>query len=220
MESERFVPHVNFNDLKDMTTAKVAEYLLGTKVLEARGETDGERDEKKDLSKVTKGDILERIVEMVAREHYAATDVRVVGAHSTVSDGPGDGGRDVVVTKAKEQIFYIIDCKAYRTGENVTAKHVRSIMGALMTTEGNMKGKGVVITTSSFTPEARKARDKFNKLWDDKMHYSVQLWGEGKDDDRSLKDVIEGLIGHSSARDWLCAVLEHLETHQLLRWIQ
>ena len=208
---DRFVPHVEYKDYIGIERGGVAGFLLGSKVLEAHGVTDGKKDEKKDLATVTKGGILERIVEMVARNHFnvAKEVIEVVG-------GPGDGGRDIVIrTKSK---IHIIDCKAYKEGNNVSSKDVRSIMGALLSHEDTYEhGEGFVVTTSGFTEEAVKAKRMFNTMCQHKMNRSIALWGEGGGCDNSLKDAIYRAIGQGSALDWLHEVLKHLENHELLR---
>ena len=193
---DRFVPHVEYKDFIRIERGGVAGFL-GSKVLEAHGVTDGKKDEKKDLATVTKGDILERIVEMVARNHFnvAKEVIEVVG-------GPGDGGRDIVIrTKSK---IHIIDCKAYKEGNNVSSKDVRSIMGALLSHDDNYDiGEGIVVTTSGFSEEALKAKKRFNTICMRKIKRSIALWGEADGCDDSLKDVTYRAIGQGLALAWL-----------------
>jgi len=79
-----------------------------------------------------KGDLLEHICSKVLPTSAAVSDEKVVlvGAHISGGGGCGDGGKDLIVWK--EGRPWVIDCKAYMDGNNVTAKDVRSVMGALM----------------------------------------------------------------------------------------
>jgi restriction system protein len=71
--------------------------------------------------------------------------------------GSGDGGMDGVIHQdplGLERVY--IQAKRYKDGNNVGANDVRGFVGALNIHRAN---KGVFVTASQFTPEARKAAD-------------------------------------------------------------
>ena len=160
------------------------------------------------LATTTKGDILEHIVKWVARSYYTVTDsaVKVEGAHAT--NGIGDGGKDVVVNREINRGGDVIDCKAYEPANPVTAKDVRSIMGALCCHKSARSG--IVATTSHFTRAAEEAKVTFNSLNKPKHSMEIELW-----DGDLLCDKVKQAAEESPA-SWISKVLIDLQSEDLL----
>lgn len=74
-----------------------------------------------------------------------------------------DGGRDIIVTLENEITY--IECKRY-TSQSIGSPVVRKLAGAMMENKIN---RGIIITTSNFTKEARKISNLPVDLltWDD-----------------------------------------------------
>jgi len=71
--------------------------------------------------------------------------------------GANDGGIDGIIKQDELGLDTIyVQAKRYKDGNNVGGKEIRDFLGALVLKEGGSTKKGVFITTSEFTAEARK----------------------------------------------------------------
>jgi restriction system protein len=108
-----------------------------------------------------------------------------------------DGGRDIIVTLENEITY--IECKRYTNG-SVGSPVVRKLAGAMM--ENNIN-RGIIITTSNFTTEARKISNLPIELltWDNFVRkYIGNKWLTDvsvsfKCQNISCKEVIDSQIG-------------------------
>lgn len=74
--------------------------------------------------------------------------------------GANDGGIDGIVKQDELGLDTIyIQAKRYKEGNNVPGTQIRDFVGALVIKEGGSTKKGVFITTSEFTNEAKKHAD-------------------------------------------------------------
>lgn len=92
-----------------------------------------------------------------------------------VVGGPHDGGIDGIISEDNlglDQIY--LQAKRYKQGKNVGSKEVNAFIGSMKKVQ-----KGVFITTSSFTKEAKKAvedeHQKHVKLIDGRMLTSLMV---------------------------------------------
>jgi len=161
-----------------------------------------------------KGDLLEHICSKVLPTSAAVSDEKVVlvGAHISGGGGCGDGGKDLIVWK--EGRPWVIDCKAYMDGNNVTAKDVRSVMGALMCLPelSSSPATGLVITTSKFTAPAIQAAEDFNERNKSANNKEIELW----DGQRLAKEMKKAIKKHGGPAAWCITVLSYLEQNNLI----
>ena len=171
--------------------------------------------EHKDVANTShKGDLLEHICSKVlpTSANVLEEKVELVGAHISGGGGCGDGGKDLIVRK--EGRPWVIDCKAYMDGNNVTAKDVRSVMGALMCLQelSSSPATGVVITTSKFTAPAKQAAADFNEINKSANNKEIELW----DGQRLEKEMKKAIAKHGGPAAWCNSVLDHLEKNKLI----
>lgn len=138
-------------------------------------------------------------------EYLVALLFEKMGYRVSVTKATRDGGIDVVArnTEHGKTEFLLIQCKRYET--NVPVSAVRELLGVVSKLQAN---KGIVISTSSFTSQAKKeAREtsrteligfaELNVLlnqhmgtrWPDRMSYCIRdiqhrLSAKGNSDDR------------------------------------
>lgn len=104
-------------------------------------------------------------------EHCVAFLLHLDGYKTIVRGGTGDEGVDVEARKGRE--FLVIQCKRYAEGKNIGSPVVQRLFGAI---HANQANKGLVVTTSDFTPPARQyARDKPIDLLN---HKSLTQWAK------------------------------------------
>ena len=74
-----------------------------------------------------------------------------------------DGGSDIIVTYSLGGMPYLvlIECKKYSPNNKVGVSLVRSFLGVQMDQKAN---KGVIVTTSTFTRDARVFAERQNHL--------------------------------------------------------
>jgi restriction endonuclease Mrr len=87
-------------------------------------------------------------------EKVIAALLQGIGFHTEMTEVTGDGGIDIVASLDRPLIGgrYLIQCKRFAPGKLVGAATVRDFYGAL--TADRHAVKGILITTSGFTPEA------------------------------------------------------------------
>jgi Holliday junction resolvasome RuvABC ATP-dependent DNA helicase subunit len=87
-------------------------------------------------------------------EKVIAVLLRKIGFHTEMTEVTGDGGIDIVATLNQPLIGgrYLIQCKRFAADKLVGAATVRDFYGAL--TADRRAGKGILITTSSFSAQA------------------------------------------------------------------
>jgi len=87
-------------------------------------------------------------------EKVIAALLRAMGFQTELTEATGDGGIDIVATLEKPLIGgrYLIQCKRFALDNLVGAATIRDFYGAV--TADRKAIKGVVITTSGFTPQA------------------------------------------------------------------
>lgn len=90
-------------------------------------------------------------------EQFIATLIEQLGFEDVVLTPPGDQGRDVLATRRVSGIsmLFAFECKRYAPDRPVGPDIVRALLGAILhgPTRASM---GVLVTTSIFTPAARK----------------------------------------------------------------
>jgi len=146
--------------------------------------------------------ICKRVLETKTGVNAIHPGVTLVGAGLAAAQGPGDGGRDLIVNRP--QISWVVDCKAYAEGRPVTAKDVRSIMGALRSlNQTRNAGRGYVVTTSHFSSAAEQAQADWNRNNGD---HQVSLVDGGQ-----LREWIKDVMRTNGASEWLMGTLRMLE---------
>lgn len=96
----------------------------------------------------------------IAFEKLVASLLARMGFHIEMTKVSGDGGVDIVATLDRPLVGgrYLIQCKRFAIGSPVGAPVVREFYGALRA--DNRAVKGIFVTTSNFTDQARNfARD-------------------------------------------------------------
>ena len=157
-------------------------------------------------STVHKGSFLEEVTQALFKEIYdTASSVRIVAASTNKTQG--DDGRDIIVAFPKTAGLEkkIADCKNFKTAP-ATRPHVRSVVGSMMTDDKivkEMRGTGILLTTTRFTGPAERCCAKYNKLWKTRSGFQVELWNldrlkselqekfPGGDDEESALDTEE-----------------------------
>lgn len=88
-----------------------------------------------------------------------------LGYKTELTQKTRDGGRDIIATYNKSGIKFvtIIECKKYNKKNKVGIRIVRELYGVLNDQESN---KGIIVTTSSFTKDAKMFAEKHNNLID------------------------------------------------------
>jgi len=171
-----------------------------------------------DLKTVPQGTLFEVIVAACLSFVYGTTaNVELKGASST--PGQGDDGTDIIIQKIDNNIpNEIFDCKNYSEGTKGTRPNVRSVIGALMTSEfttgtDNAKGIGTLLVTSSFTDGALASKDKFNDI-NYLTAYSVRCWTFEKDFEelfsRAFRLIGTGRLRNIEAKELLTNILQQL----------
>lgn len=94
-------------------------------------------------------------------EHLICALYKKMGYNATLTPRTYDKGRDVIAvkTRAGERERLLIQCK--RTERNVGVKEVRALLGVVSNEKAN---KGVLVSTSEFTPEAKKLENENMRL--------------------------------------------------------
>jgi restriction system protein len=92
-------------------------------------------------------------------EKVIATLLERMGFHAQMTKASGDGGIDIEATLDKAIVGgrYLFQCKRYGTDNLVGAPLVRDFYGAVM---AERAVKGIFITTSGFTSQAREFAEK------------------------------------------------------------
>lgn len=109
-----------------------------------------------------------RIKDMSPRdfEFFVANIFRELGYSVKVTQSTRDGGKDIIATKAYPVPFsLIIECKHWRNKVDISV--IRSVYGVQVSNKNF--NKSVVVTSSTFTRDARKfADEQINQmtLWD------------------------------------------------------
>jgi hypothetical protein len=91
-------------------------------------------------------------------EGFIATLVEQLGFEDVVLTPPsGDDGRDILATKrfAGMPVFFAFECKKYAPHRPVGPDIIRALLGTVRGKD-TRANKGVLVTTSTFTPAARK----------------------------------------------------------------
>ena len=107
----------------------------------------------------------ERIRNMSSRdfEYFVANVFESKGYEVKVTQATRDGGCDIIATKNDGIAPYmiLIECKHYSEGHKVDVELVRSLYGVQNSQRAN---KSVLVTSSSFTKDARKFAESQNTL--------------------------------------------------------
>ena len=91
-------------------------------------------------------------------EEFTAELIQRLGFENVVLTPPsGDGGRDVLASKCVHgiQVFFAFECKRYAPDRPVGPEFARALFGTIMH-EGTRATKGILVTTSFFSPSARQ----------------------------------------------------------------
>jgi restriction system protein len=114
-----------------------------------------------------------------AFEKVIGTLLSRMGFTIEMTKATGDGGVDIVASLEKALVGgrFLIQCKRYAVGNSVGAPLIREFYGAL--TADRRAAKGIFITTSVFTDQAREfARDLALELIDrEKLQCLLQEFG-------------------------------------------
>lgn len=105
-------------------------------------------------------------VEPIEFEKIISDLLERMGFDVTRTKSTGDGGIDVIAINEQPIISgkYVVQCKRYATGNNVGEPVIRELYGVMHAENAN---KGILITTSEFTRQARSfAADKQIELID------------------------------------------------------
>ena len=118
-----------------------------------------------EINEALAADLLERARELSPEKfEHLAVDLLLAmdyGASGEALGRSGDGCIDGVIKQDKLGIDRIyIQAKRYSEGNNVDAREVRDFAGAL---EMKRMQKGIFVTTSSFTPDARQTVQQMQK---------------------------------------------------------
>ena len=106
-------------------------------------------------------------------EHYVASLLRQVGlTRILVRGGGGDRGIDVVGYNNGKKV--VIQCKRYAAGHTVTSPEMQKFVGAVQIERAT---RGLYVTTSTFTAEAKSIAEKQNITLIDEMAL-VRLIGD------------------------------------------
>jgi HJR/Mrr/RecB family endonuclease len=86
-----------------------------------------------------------------------------------------DGGRDIVAVSARDQlrVKYLIECKRPDPGNHFGVGVVRQLLGVV---EDERATKGIVVTTTYFSPEARALEMRNEWRLELKEHDQVIDW--------------------------------------------
>lgn len=106
----------------------------------------------------------------------------------------GDEGRDIIMERSRDdqKIVYIVECK--NVSSKIGRPVVQKLHSAVNTFETDHKKKGIIVTTSTFTPQAK---NYIKKIQEDK----VDLW-----DGNKLRDIADeiGLDLYNGEIEVLC----------------
>lgn len=96
-------------------------------------------------------------------EHYTANLLRKYGFKARVTKSSGDMGIDVEAWRKGK--YYVVQCKRYSENSQIGSPDIQKFLGSMKIYEASL---GMFVTTSRFTPPARKLADKYGiELIDD-----------------------------------------------------
>lgn len=110
-------------------------------------------------------------------EELVATLLRSQGFNPTITPQTRDGGRDIIATRSDPlgDLLYVVECKRYAPNKKVGVQQVRGIYGVAQSERAT---KAILVTTSSFTPDAVAFATplKYNVMLAD--FHSLKTWIE------------------------------------------
>ena len=183
------------------------------------------------LKTVPQGTVFEVVVvEYLKVIHERTATVELVGA--STSGGQGDDGKDIEIQQngvhTRSTDNQIIDCKNYSRNTKGTRPNVRSVIGALLTSDitagtNIQHGIGTLLVTSGFTSGAIECMETFNrKQQAARSGYSVQCWtfeGKFKDDmDVHFSEIRPPAAANAAAHNLLKNIIKGLKSRGLISY--
>ena len=182
------------------------------------------------LKTVPQGTVFEVVVvEYLKVIHERTATVELVGA--STSGGQGDDGKDIEIQQnvhTRSTVNQIMDCKNYSRNTKGTRPNVRSVIGALMTSDitagtNIQQGIGTLLVTSGFTRGAKECMETFNrKQQAARSGYSVQCWtfeGKFKDDmDVHFSEIRPPAAANDAAHKLLKNIIKGLKSRELISY--
>ncbi len=108
-------------------------------------------------------------------EHILAELLRDMGYEIEITQQTRDGGKDILAYKHTPigKLLFLVEAKRYRQDRKVGVDLVRSLYGTLMDHKAN---SAMLVTTSSFTADARDFQKKYQYLLSLKEYEDIVSW--------------------------------------------